>query len=302
MKDFVVAGECLVELTRDSKGRIRQGFAGDVYSVAVYLKRANPQARVRVLCAVGSDPFSQDLELSLQAEGVETDLLLRHRDRHLGLYAIHNGDDGEREFLYWRSESAARLTLELLGEHPLDALGVVPDCFYLTGITLAVLQAETRERVWPLLESLRDIGATIVFDTNYRSRLWLGVEDARQAFDRMLGLGDLVLPGVDDMQQLYGLEEPAAIGLYLAEQGVKNMVLKAGSGDVLYGSPTDPERFSVMPVERVVDTTAAGDSFSGTLLGHLSRGRTMEEAVASAAALAAQVVQHRGAILPRMPQ
>lgn len=299
MQDFVIIGECLVELSRDLDGHLQQGFAGDVYSVAVYLKRANPKARVRLLCAIGNDPFSDALVASLEAEGVETSLLLRHPERNIGLYSIENAEDGERSFTYWRSEAAARATLDLLQQTDYQLLNSPPDCFYLTGISLAVLEAETPGDIWPLVESLSAAGTRIVFDTNYRPRLWSGAETAQRAFDKALEHSDLVLPGVEDMEMLYGISSPADIGGRLENLGVKQMVLKDGPADILYGEPTAPKQIAVSPVKNVVDTTAAGDSFSGTLLAGLSRGLELVDAIDAASAVSAQVIQHRGAILPR---
>lgn len=299
MNDFIILGECLIELSWDQEGRAQQGFAGDVYSVAVYLKRSNPQVRVRLLCAIGNDPLSEALSDSLEAEGVETSLMLQHPDRHAGLYAIHNDAQGERSFIYWRSESAARHTLNLLDADPEQAFAEAPSCFYLTGISLAILDDSCRDRLWPLLEHLRARGTRIVFDTNYRPRLWPDRASAIEAFEKTLRLSDLVLPGVEDMELLYGLSSTEEIGAHLHSLGVKEMVLKDGPADIFFGPPRSPQRHEVNPVEKVVDTTAAGDSFSGTLLGGLARGLTLADAIPEAAAMSARVIQHRGAVLPR---
>jgi len=47
-----------------------------------------------------------------------------------------------------------------------------------------------------------------------------------------------------------------------------------------------------------VDTTAAGDSFNGGYLAALFSGQSQAQALRSGHDLAAQVVQHRGAIIP----
>ena len=295
----MIFGECLIELSWDQAGTVRQGFAGDVYSVSVYLQRANPQVGVRLLCAIGTDPLSQALVDSLEAEGVDTSLLLRHPDRHAGLYAIHNTADGERSFTYWRTESAARETLELLAENPGKLLERAPDCFYLTGISLAILEPASLNRIWPLLQALREQGTRIVFDPNYRPRLWPDRDTARAAFDRAFQLSDLALPGVEDMQLLYDLTDKEQIAAMMQALGPGEIVLKDGSSDVYYGAPGDLSRYAVTPVERVVDTTAAGDSFSGTLLGCLSRGQDLGDAVRGAAAMSARVIQYPGAVIPR---
>ncbi|AQA17430.1 hypothetical protein BST95_03445 [Halioglobus japonicus] len=281
MRDLVIFGECMVELSYDEQGQLQQGFAGDVYSVSVYLRRANPDTLVRMLCALGDDPFSNALRIALADEGVNTSLLLSHPERHVGLYSIHNGAAGERSFIYRRSESAARHTLQLVNEQQLNLADPAPDCFYLSGISLALAEAETPGAIWPMLDALKARGTQIIFDTNYRPRLWSSQAAAQAAFDRMLSYSDLVLPGVEDLELLNGLTHAASIGAYLHDKGVATMVLKNGPADILYGDPLAPAKHVIAPVANVVDTTAAGDSFSGTLLGELAAGKSLAEAVAA---------------------
>ena len=53
------------------------------------------------------------------------------------------------------------------------------------------------------------------------------------------------------------------------------------------------------PVARVVDTTAAGDSFAAAYLATRLAGGGPAAAAASGHRLAGAVVSHRGAIIPR---
>ena len=52
-------------------------------------------------------------------------------------------------------------------------------------------------------------------------------------------------------------------------------------------------------VARPVDTTSAGDSFNDAYIAARLDGRPCEEAAAAGNRLAAQVIQHVGAIMPR---
>jgi 2-dehydro-3-deoxygluconokinase len=292
-------GECLVELAADPQGQLHKGFSGDVYSVAVYLRRESPATQVTLLSALGNDPFSDELASSLAAEGVSTELLLRHPARNCGLYAIHNDAAGERHFTYWRSNSAARLTLELLADRSELLLDRPPANFYFSGISLAMLEPASRPAIWPLLEQLQRAGTRIFFDTNYRAQLWQDADAAREAIEQALLSCDCALPGVEDLELLCGIRGGDEARSYLQGLGVREMVLKNGPLEILYGNPDNPGVFAVPPVKSVVDTTAAGDSFNGTMLGGLSRGLPLPEAIARACTVAASVIQHRGAILPR---
>jgi 2-dehydro-3-deoxygluconokinase len=52
-------------------------------------------------------------------------------------------------------------------------------------------------------------------------------------------------------------------------------------------------------VTEVLDTTAAGDSFNGGYLGALLAGKGQAAALQAGHAMAARVVQFRGAIIPK---
>ena len=318
-------GECMVELSlgadagRDDPpgasagtgdaGSARVGFAGDTANTAVYLKRsAGPAARVGFVSVVGPDELSRRLRAFLRAEGVDDALVGTHGRRLPGLYAIATDGRGERTFSYWRERSAARTLFEPGSDvrtdagaphasHALDALRRM-DLVHLSGITLAILSPPARERLCERLARCRERGVRVSFDSNYRPALWEDAPTAALWIGRLWRLADIGLPSADDERALFGDPSAEAIAARLRQSGVVDGVVKDGErGAVPIPTGVDAPPFE--PLERMVDSTAAGDSFDGAFLAARLAGRTTADAIAAGHALARVVVCHPGAIVPR---
>ena len=116
MKRIVIYGECMVELRTESAQTLTKSYAGDTYNSAVYLKRCLPSSSVSFLTAIGADFLSDELMFNMGENEINTDYVFRSVSRNLGLYMIRNDEHGERDFAYWRSQSAATQTFTLLEE------------------------------------------------------------------------------------------------------------------------------------------------------------------------------------------
>lgn len=296
-------GEAMIELSGldAPDSRVSLAVAGDTYNTAVYLARSLPRsiARVAYVSALGDDPLSDRILDAMTGEGIGTDLVVRLSGRLPGLYAIELDPQGERRFHYWRDASAARQMFGP-GALPLDALAAF-DVIYLSGITLAILPQDARAGLIAACADLKDGGGDVVFDSNYRARLWTDADAARRAMRAMWAATTVGLPSFDDEEALWGDVGPAATFDRIGALGVPEIALKRGaSGPLLYHATlaTLPED-TYPPATRIVDTTAAGDSFNAGYLAARLGGADMRTAARAGHALACRVIGHPGAILPR---
>lgn len=298
---IIAIGECMIELSDldASDGRVRLGFAGDTCNTAIYLARLLGQGGppVRYATALGQDGLSARMVAALAAEGIDTGLIARLPDKLPGLYAIETGAGGERSFRYWREASAARSMFAAGGLDP-DALGPC-GMLYLSGITLAILPDRDRARLIDLMRRVVAAGGRAVFDGNYRPRLWASESEARRWMEEAWGAATIALPSIDDEAALFGDTEEAAVLDRLRAAGVAEIVLKRGDRGPLVCDGFTVTAPPCPGAPRVVDTTAAGDSFNAGYLAARIGGAAPVDAARSGHALALQVIGHPGAILPR---
>jgi 2-dehydro-3-deoxygluconokinase len=292
-------GECMVELTlpRAEDGAPRVGFAGDTLNAAVYLKRSAPEVDVAYVTALGTDPLSQRMLRFFASEDIDTALVELRDDRVPGLYAISVDAQGERSFTYWRDSAAARTLFLPPAEVMPDRLEGF-DLVYLSGITLAILAPAARDALRDYLTGFRARGGRVAFDSNYRPRLWPDVETARRDIGAFWAITDVALPSVDDEIALWGDAGVPEVLARFAAAGIGRGALKRGAeGPLPIGRVDALPDFP--PAARVVDTTAAGDSFNGAYLAALLRGAPEAACLAAGHAMASEVIGHPGAIIPR---
>ncbi|PAR57064.1 ketodeoxygluconokinase [Vibrio metoecus] len=310
MKHIAIVGECMIELNGKPFGTMHQTFGGDTLNAAVYLSRgceanANPDdIKVSYVTALGTDPISSGMLSRWQEEGVATELVLRDPTRTPGLYLIQLDDQGERTFLYWRNQSAARYLLQ----HPdfgqiKQALNQV-NMVFLSGITLAILPAEDRIALLNLLVELKAKGVEIAFDSNFRPALWPQDDHhtVKEIYQVMYQLTDVALVTFDDELLIWGDNTPEQTIQRLTALGVQKCIVKLGAEGCLIqdsSASTAPQAVPTQPVVQVVDTTSAGDSFNGGFLSAYLAGADLATACQRGNALAGTVIQHRGAIIPK---
>jgi len=292
-------GESMVELAGEPFGHIKQSFGGDTMNTAIYAKQLLEENDiVSYVTLVGSDPLSLALMKKWQDYQIDTRFCLSSSDKNIGLYFIHNHDDGEREFYYWRNDSAARYLMQHKDiDEVFDALRGY-DLVYLSGISLAILPETDRASLCAHLLSLKRANVKIAFDSNYRPSLWQTQQLAKKWYEELYALCDIALVTYDDEHALWQDASIQDCITRLLFCGVAELVIKDGANGCYCVSHEGRQHVPAEKVAMVADTTAAGDSFNAGYLSACLKGQRKESCAALGNVVAAQVIQHQGAIVP----
>ncbi|MEM9030470.1 MAG: sugar kinase [Pseudomonadota bacterium] len=295
----ICIGECMVELARTHTGQFSLSFGGDTFNTATYIARMR-NVTSRYVTALGDDQYSDGIVARAEAEGIDTRLIARCADRMPGLYMIETDASGERTFWYWRDRAPARELFAYVDRKALHAAVTEAGIVYISGVTLSILDESGRDALAELLKAAKTAGAQIAMDSNFRPRAWVKDRDqAREVFARFWRLADIALPTFDDEHVLWGDTAPERTADRLQDFGAREIVVKSGYRPALIRSDGTLSWSLPEAVQSPVDTTAAGDAFNAGYVAARLRNKTPEDAARFAHQLAARVIEHRGAIIPR---
>ena len=139
-------------------------------------------------------------------------------------------------------------------------------------------------------------------DTDTRVALSLSdagcVERHLERFRRYTGRDITILVGNEsEFAALFGTTDEAEINALASASGALCVITRSERGAVAIDNDTQVAT-PALPVDKVVDTTGAGDAFAGGFLYEYVRGGSLPDSLALAARCAAVVIQQVGARLP----
>lgn len=229
---------------------------------------------------VGGDNFGQELLVSLQADGVQTNGVLVDESEHSGVAVIAVDDRGENHIIVIpgvngniNEEDVERLTHQLAGAVAL-----------LLQFEIPVLAVQTAA------QAAQKAGVRVILDP---APVFPDVPTD------LYPLVDIITPNAVEAGQLVGFqvdspETAAQAATILRRRGVNTVVIKLGAQGV--SCTTVDETFFVPAFAvQAVDTVAAGDAFNGGLAAALAEGLSIRQAVVWGAAAGALASTKPGA-------
>ncbi len=247
-----------------------KSYAGDAFNTAVAARRMGSE--VGFLTGVAEDPFAYGLQQLFLTEGIDTRYVKRFPSSHTGIYFTSRSNEGEREFIYYRDNSAAtKINESHITEHVIRSTKMV----YATGVSLAV-SPSMRSAVLKSFKIARENGIMTAFDPNYRSNLWRKPMELLEALDELLPYVDVILPTIpDDTSPTIGLNRPDQVVDYFWFKGVPLVICKMGENGCYVAYRKNMEHIPAMKVDRVIDTVGAGDTFNGAFLHGMLAGKSL---------------------------
>jgi 2-dehydro-3-deoxygluconokinase len=293
LKRIGVIGEAMGELFTHSLEHMSVGIGGDTFNAAVYMAQVEKAVQPHYFSAIGTDPFSQLFIQKCHEFGINDQFIIRDSARSIGLYSITNDEDGERQFDYWRSDSAARQYLNSMANSEQGCDWLVCDALYLSGITLAIMNHDAREALLAKLSAFSQ--GTIYFDDNFRPLLWQN-DDVQLWYDRMFNAANVLLLSVEDQLLVQNVANKSELIEHLQGYRDKTIILRDGPNPISLIQKGELISLEVEPV-KPVDTTAAGDSFTGSYIAMAESGADIFSAIKIASRVSGYVIQQKGALV-----
>jgi ribokinase len=263
-----------------------QAPGGKGANQAVAAARAG-QTPVVLIAAVGDDEYGRASLANLARERLVLDYVQRIGDCPSGVAFILVDDSGENCIAVTPGANE-----RLLPEH-VDS--VPEEVFPAGGVFLASLEVP-RATVRRGLERAKDLALATILNP--------APVGNREAVVELLPLVDVLTPNEHEAAQLLGrpfrgMEQSLAAAEELRGLGCQNVVITLGKDGAVVATASSTTRIPAFSVQ-AVDTTAAGDAFSGALAVAVAEGQRLADAVQFASAAGALAVGVRGA-QPSLP-
>ncbi|MCU6725283.1 Ribokinase [uncultured Clostridium sp.] len=235
---------------------------------------------VTMLGAIGNDSHGEMQRDSLQRSGVDVSGLITKERVSTGTAFITVNKEGNNSIVVVQGANA-QFTPEDIEAHR----DLLEEC------EIVILQLEIpMDTVLYAVKLARTLGKTVILDPapvpeHFPEELYQYV--------------DIIKPNESELSRLTGiadaqnhLEEAVQI---VKDHGVKNVLVTLGGDGVYLDTENEPPVHIPAKKVEVVDTTAAGDSFTAALAAMLLEGKTLKEAAEFANQVSAIVVTREGA-------
>lgn len=300
--DVIALGELLIDFTLN--GNSTQGNplfeanpGGAPCNVLSMLSKLGK--KTAFIGKVGEDQFGRILRSTIEEVGIDSTYLLKDSEIPTTLAFVHNMPDGDREFSFYRKPgadmmlSADDIKEEMFEEGKIFHFG-----------TLSMTHDGVREATLKALKCAKQKNMIISLDPNLREPLWDNLDNAKDKMLEAISYCDVLKISDNEIQFLTGEEDyDKGIDKLRNMYDIPLICLTMGKdGSRAYYKDLRVE-VSGFKQDNVIDTTGAGDTFCGSVLGYICEHGinnfdedSLKEMLTFANAAASLVTLKRGAI------
>lgn len=258
-------------------GIFSEGCGGKGANQAVAAVRAG--ADVSFIARIGNDVLGKEGVQRLNEEGINTQYIFKDEDISTGVAFIVVDDRGENSIVVASGANAHLSPVDIEKAH---------NEISSAGILLVQLESPIGT-IKTAIKKAHENGAVVI----------LNPAPAQPLEINLLRQIDIITPNKVEAEMITGIkvtdeESLCAIANKFFEFGIKNVLVTLGSKGVFAALPN---RMEIIPAYKVttLDSTGAGDVFSGTLAAFLSEGMSIDQAAKMAIASSSISVTKMGA-------
>ncbi|MEP6882671.1 MAG: carbohydrate kinase [Dokdonella sp.] len=265
MKAIICFGEVLIDFQpilpspTTQTARFEQHAGGAPANVAVAVAALGGKAEF--VGMLGTDPFSDFLLDSLRRANVATTHIQRTSAAPTALAFVTLDENGERSFSFYRSPAADLLFRESrLPARAFAKAAILHAC------SNSLTEEGIAQATLACMRRAREAGALVSFDMNLRPALWPAGVEPGPRIRAALALADVVKLSAEELAFLaaFAGSESAALDAILSETA-QLVLVTDGARPIRWRARDTHGTLDTYEVE-AIDSTAAGDAFSGGIL------------------------------------
>ena len=287
-------GEAMIEISNIKNSLYNQSFAGDTLNFCNYLDKKKLNAFF--LTAIGKSEINQSLLDFVKSKKISTKYIKKINQFEVGLYLIKNKDNGEKQFFYWRDESAAKHYF-----NNIDFLNLYKelknfDYIYFSGITLSIIHISKLNNFIKLLKLLKSKKIKIVFDFNIRPSRW-NKKNLNIFLDSVLKFVDICFLSGEDMNYWKNKNNIKSYEQIVRKYKLKHSIFRKNAKFTYVFLNKTRYVFKNKLLKTVVDTSGAGDGFNAAYLSNFIVNNDPVLALKAGSSLGSKIVMKKGAIV-----
>jgi ribokinase len=237
-------------------------------------------ARTRFVGRVGNDKYGKDAIEMFRKYGVIADLVSVDDNKHTGISVIMVDENGQNLI-----SVAAGANYGLSTDDIDRTLNFIRD-----SIVVGFKLENSLDIVIYAIRKVHSMGIKTLLDP----------APAQKLPDDIYSCINYIKPNEHEAKILTGInvldvKSAESAGRWFIERGVETAIITLGKNGVVLVK-NDTTRHFLCPDVRAIDTTGAGDCFSGAMMAALSTGKTVEESIIFAVCAAAISVTRLGVI------